>query len=85
MLVSLSMAAGVLDPFPDKPKGMHWRRYDRLRLSHDQAVQDSVGMLASFAKRMAPLHSSRAESDASALHGPFRPVLCRCAWASVGA
>lgn len=44
---------GVLDTFPDRPKGMHWRRYDRLRRRHDQAVHDSLGMLAPYAKRMA--------------------------------
>jgi len=43
---------GVLDTFPDRPKGMHWRRYDRLRRQHDQAVQASIGSLAPFAKRM---------------------------------
>jgi hypothetical protein len=25
------------DAFPDKPRGMHWRTYDRLRRSHDAA------------------------------------------------
>ena len=24
-------------PFPQKPKGMHWRTYHRLRLAHEQA------------------------------------------------
>jgi hypothetical protein len=43
---------GVLDVFPDKPKGMHWRRYDRLRRLHDRAVQDSIGTLAACAERM---------------------------------
>jgi len=23
------------DVFPDKPKGMHWRTYERLRRQHD--------------------------------------------------
>jgi hypothetical protein len=32
---------------------MHWRRYDRLRRVHDQAVQDSIRMLAPYAERMA--------------------------------
>src|SRR5262249_50616000 len=32
-------------------KSMHWRRYDRLRRLHDQAVERSLGMLAPFAKR----------------------------------
>jgi hypothetical protein len=44
---------GVLCPFPNKPKGMHWRRYDRLRHQHDQAVRDSLGTLTAFANRMA--------------------------------
>jgi hypothetical protein len=43
---------GVLDDFPAKPKGMHWRRDDRLRLLHDQAVQSSLEMLAPLAERM---------------------------------
>jgi hypothetical protein len=28
---------GVANPFPAKPKGMHRRRYERLRARHDQA------------------------------------------------
>ncbi len=27
----------MLDEFPDKPKGMHWRTYDRLRRVHNVA------------------------------------------------
>jgi hypothetical protein len=42
----------VLDDFPPKPKGMHWRRYHHLRRQHDQAVQDSLRTLAPIAKRM---------------------------------
>jgi hypothetical protein len=33
---------GVVNPFPTKPKGMHWRRYERLRARHDQAVKESL-------------------------------------------
>jgi hypothetical protein len=33
---------GVANPFPPKPKGMHWRRYDRLRARHDQALEQSL-------------------------------------------
>jgi hypothetical protein len=36
---------GVANPFPAKPKGMHWRRYDRLRARHDQAVEESLKLL----------------------------------------
>ena len=60
---------------------MHWRRYDRLRRQHDHAVQDSLAMLAPYAKRMASrLNAERitsiscAESDTStmALHTLLR-------------
>jgi hypothetical protein len=27
----------MFEPFPDKPKGMHWRTYDRRRGAHDVA------------------------------------------------
>jgi hypothetical protein len=36
---------GIANPFPPKPKGMHWRRYDRLRARHDQALQQSLMLL----------------------------------------
>ena len=34
------------EAFPDKPKGMHWRTYDRLRRLHDAAAECStVGLM----------------------------------------
>jgi hypothetical protein len=39
---------GVLDDFPPKPKGMHWRRYQRLRQTHDQAASEPAANPASF-------------------------------------
>jgi hypothetical protein len=39
---------GVINAFPDKPKGMHWRRYNRLRAVHDQAVGSSLAMLTPY-------------------------------------
>ena len=42
---------GVANPFPVKPKGMYWRRYDRLLARHDRAVRESIGLLKpSFSK-----------------------------------
>ena len=34
--------------FPDKPKGMHWRTYDRLRHRHDLAEGRSMTGLMRF-------------------------------------
>ena len=42
---------GVINAFPDKPKGMHWRRYKRLRAVHDQAVGNSLTMRRPFIER----------------------------------
>jgi hypothetical protein len=36
---------GVANPFPAKPKGMHWRRYERFRARHDQALEASLRYL----------------------------------------
>jgi hypothetical protein len=33
------------EPFPSEPRGMHWRRYERLRARHDQAVERSLKLL----------------------------------------
>jgi hypothetical protein len=38
--------------FPEKPKGMHWRTYNRLRCVHDQAYARALGGLAKSAERL---------------------------------
>ena len=40
--IRLGGSAGMLDDFPDKPKGMHWRTYDRLCRVHDAAEERSI-------------------------------------------
>lgn len=35
--MQLGGSPNLLDPFPDKPKGLHWRTYHRLRKLHDAA------------------------------------------------
>ena len=37
--------------FPDKPKGMHWRTYHRLRHRHDLAEKRSMMGLMRFIER----------------------------------
>ena len=31
---------GIDDPFPDKPKGMHWKTYNRLWADYERDVED---------------------------------------------
>lgn len=33
--------ANMYDPFPERPKGMHWQTYDELRRQHDNAEANS--------------------------------------------
>jgi hypothetical protein len=50
----------MLDEFPDKPKGMHWRTYDRLRRLHDVAEERSAIGLMGFVERLGRRASRRA-------------------------
>jgi hypothetical protein len=42
----------VTEAFPEKPKGMHWRRYNRLRRRHTQAYERSLMGLAKSVERL---------------------------------
>jgi len=48
----LGGTANMLDDFPEKPKGMHWRTYERLCRVHDVAKVRSIIGLTDFAKRL---------------------------------
>jgi hypothetical protein len=41
----LGGSANMMQPFPEKPKGMHWRTYERLWWEHHEAeMEQLVGM-----------------------------------------
>jgi hypothetical protein len=56
----LGGSPNMLDEFPDKPKGMHWRRYDRLRRLHEVAEERSAIGLIGFVERLSRRASRRA-------------------------
>jgi hypothetical protein len=48
----LGGSPSMMDPFPDKLKGMHWRTYDRLRRLYDVARTRSTMGLMRFVDRL---------------------------------
>jgi hypothetical protein len=56
--MQLGGTANMLDDFPEKPKGMHRRTYERLRRVHDAARAHSFIGLTDFAKRLTKRASS---------------------------
>lgn len=44
--------ANMLEAFPDKPKGMHWRTYERWRRVHEAAEERSNIGLMGFVERL---------------------------------
>jgi hypothetical protein len=57
--VRLGGSPSTLDEFPDKPKGMHWRTYDRLCRVHDAAEERSTIGLMGFVERLGRRSSRR--------------------------
>jgi hypothetical protein len=54
--------ANMLEEFPDKPKGMHWRTYERWRRLHDAAEERSNIGLMGFVERLGRRTSRRAQN-----------------------
>ena len=52
----LGGSRNMLEDFPPKPKGMHWRRYGRMRQVHDRASNHHLAMLAVWVEK---LHTRR--------------------------
>jgi hypothetical protein len=41
----LGRSANMMEPFPEKPKGMHWKTYERLWWEHHEAeMEQLIGM-----------------------------------------
>jgi hypothetical protein len=53
----LGGSPSVCDDFPAKPKGMHWRRYERLWQAHEDAADTGVTLIAAhFLSRWGARH-----------------------------
>jgi hypothetical protein len=42
----------MMEPFPRKPKGMHWRTHERLWLEHHEAEMDQCAGLRECLDRL---------------------------------
>ena len=56
----LGGSPNMREEFPDKPKGMHWRTYERWRRVHDVADKRSTDGLMGFVQRQRHRSSRRA-------------------------
>ena len=48
----LGGSGSLVDPFPPKPKGMHWRTYERLRARADRHEAVVFAGIAAYVKRL---------------------------------
>ena len=58
--MQLGGSPNMLEEFPDKPKGMHWRTYEGWRRVHDAAEERSTIGLMRFVERLGRQSSRRA-------------------------
>ena len=66
----LGGSLSMLDAFPPKPKGMHWKRYERLLRRHDAATQR---MTAAYLHRLRSLRRQISRTQEAKGRGPTLP------------
>jgi hypothetical protein len=64
----LGGTANMMEPFPEKPKGMHWRPYERLFWEHHAAEMEQ---LAGMRERLDRLEKKVGYSRLRGLFGSF--------------
>ena len=50
--VNARCSANMMEPFPDKPKGMHWQTYDRLWWEHHEAEMEQLAGMSAWLDKM---------------------------------
>jgi hypothetical protein len=58
--IRLGGSASMLANFPEKPKGMHWRTYERFCRVHDAAQARLIPGMMGFVMRLGTRHNRRA-------------------------
>ncbi|HEX2108928.1 MAG TPA: hypothetical protein VHF70_06600 [Rubrobacteraceae bacterium] len=48
----LGGSANMMEPFPEKPKGMHWKTYERLWWEHHEADMEQLAGLREWLDRL---------------------------------
>jgi hypothetical protein len=48
----LGGSSNMMEPFPEKPKGMHWRIYERLWLEHHEAEMEQLSSMREWIDKL---------------------------------
>ncbi len=48
----LGGSANMMEPFPEKPKGMHWKTYERLWWEHHEAEMEQLLSMKEWLDRL---------------------------------